>query len=191
MQQFPGFDQLVSSRHLGCSKSENGLTSYMLSYRGNRLVPLIPRLLRLTYHDLRERGGGGGEGEHMCPGSKVEKGARPISLTLIDTKPARHARLRSLSLSPFSLAHTNTFSPLLLLTHILALSPLLSLSHTHTLSLFFLSLSNAATHTNTHTDSRSFFLSQRHRHRRAHKHTHTHTHTLALALVLSLSLCLS
>ena len=72
----------------------NGLTSYMLCYRGNRLVPLIPRLL-LTYHDLRrgrkrEREGGEREREHMCPSSKVEEGARPISLTLIDTKPARH-----------------------------------------------------------------------------------------------------
>jgi len=73
----------------------NGLTSYMLCYRGNRLVPLIPRLL-LTYHDLRrgrkrerERRGER-EREHMCPRSKVEEGARPISLTLIDTKPARH-----------------------------------------------------------------------------------------------------
>jgi len=37
----------------------NGLTSYMLCYRGNRLVPLIPRLLRLTNHDLREGGTGG------------------------------------------------------------------------------------------------------------------------------------
>ena len=114
----------------------------MLCYRGNQLVPLIPRLLRLTYHDLRgggwreeERGGledGDRERESTCvQAQRLRRGHDP-SLSRSHWHEACRARSLSLflflSISSIGHAHTHTLC--------LSLSLSLSLSRTHVIGAY-------------------------------------------------------
>ena len=100
----------------------------MLCYRGNRLVPLIPRLLRLTYHDLRgggERGRVSGRESTCVQAQRLRRGHDPsLSHSLTRSLPGTHALLfHSLPLSrSVSLAHAHTQMLSLECTHALTLS---------------------------------------------------------------------